>query len=362
MVIIMQCPITVGRPTKMTEEGFAAMCKSRRTLYEAGFCRICQGEQRPAELEIIQAAELAAMTQQREASMGKEKGSCELCGASDRRLGGNRGKQACPSCQSLIGSVAIRPEAVAEAIKLCGAEQVIAGLLGDARVQVSVESRALKRIAAAVGYEGEDGEVLIKAVEAMAATRAGDDSPTPCCSWSPDMLRALGCDDQGTELAAIQTAAMLEDAERRLTDLALVTHAFGQEKERAMGLETYIASALNAAGIARDIPLDEWIQALREDNVSMGERLREIRIELGVGMVGDVVAAVHGAVQQARHGRELAGRLAQVEAENVRLNGLLDQQNNSLSLYVDPTREDLIAFALRVIRGEVVVAHCTGMA
>ena len=407
------CPATSNLPTRMPKRTWDALCRAtQKQQNEAGwkgkvisgtgaminYCSPCRGMRQPVGLEFITSAEMAELTSTEDRSMaGKGKSECEICSRNNASLGNNRGKLACPSCQGIIAAIAHRPESVAEAARICGKEGELMTLLGGESVAVDLESSTLKRIAAAVGYEGEDGEVLIKAVEVMAAT-------TPDCATcaegmseqvtdlqreiqdlkdkldhaakypSDDLLKAFEMTDNAAmdelELGAIQTAAMLEDAERTLmvdaerwrANVALLAQDFGQEKERAMGLEAYIDLAHQAAGIARDIPLDEWIRAMRDDNASMGERLCEIRAELGVGIPGDVVAAARGVVRQVRNGRELVDRLALAEAENERLNGLLDQQNNSLSLYVDPTREDLVAFALRVIRGEVIVAHCKGLA
>lgn len=408
------CPALGGVSTRLSRKSWDALCASTRAARAGdawGFlgngptlirkaintCGECKGQYLPPKLTIIPAAELAAMKQQhREESMAKE--SCQICGQAGRTLKRNRGKQACPSCHSVIATVANRPEAVANAIKLCGAEQDMVARIAGTAVPAFVESEAIKRIAAAVGYQGEDGEVLVKAVEAMAAARPdcepcsrlmseqvdelqaeverlrGETASAVACAAmfgeAPefgvlDVARALGI-PASTEtaevvwLAAIQTAALLEDAYRATSDLAMLTQAFAQEKERAMGLETYIHAAHEAAGIARDAPLDSWIQSMWEDSNALGKRLSEIRAELGLGLLDDVVTSVRGAVQQARHGRELEGRLAEAQAENERLQTLLEpphQRESCYSSILNPDRDALADLGRAVIAGQITVAH-----
>jgi len=85
-------------------------------------------------------------------------------------------------------------------------------------VAVAVESVAMERIAAAVGYQEVDGDGLIAAVEEMAADYR---ALLLADSWKPsaDTIRALGL-PEGTvsrwlvDLATQQISAQLEDRER----------------------------------------------------------------------------------------------------------------------------------------------------
>lgn len=73
--VLRQCPLTCGLPTKMTEYGFSRACEARleriKKLAEvsssdphAAYCRECQGQNRPVELEIISMEEMTMGTQQ----------------------------------------------------------------------------------------------------------------------------------------------------------------------------------------------------------------------------------------------------------------------------------------------------------
>lgn len=68
-MILRQCPLTCGLTTRMTEAGWAKACEGRRKLNEkfaensadvhVMFCRECQGQIRPPELEIITIEEMS---------------------------------------------------------------------------------------------------------------------------------------------------------------------------------------------------------------------------------------------------------------------------------------------------------------
>ena len=61
----MNCPVTCGRPTRMSAEAFARMCAARRD-YAGGRCAACGGwpESWPKELTIIEGGTAMAVTKQ----------------------------------------------------------------------------------------------------------------------------------------------------------------------------------------------------------------------------------------------------------------------------------------------------------
>ncbi len=355
----------------------------------------------------------------------KGKRECEVCGRANASLGNNRGKLACPSCQSLIASVANRPESVAEAARMCGKDGALLTLLGGSAVAVELESSALKRIAKAVGCDGEDGEVLVKAVAAMAAT-------VPDCANcaegmseqvadlqaeverlkgkldhaakypSDDLLKALGLPGDTTtmdelELATLQTAAGAEEYWRELNK----AWQMGLRKNDALRGQHEALEAINdAIGLPGDAEAEQIIESISamthatnrfrdmarsaderadvaeaqvaairtalkaqdsdESTVEVAARRMAVMAKLDAmyGESEERIGAVARRLEDMKmENRNISDRLAEAEAENMRLSSLLDQQNDTFSIAIDPSREALADFGLAVIRGNVTVSH-----
>ncbi|MDY0013868.1 MAG: hypothetical protein RBS40_13365 [Rhodocyclaceae bacterium] len=426
------CPATSNLPTRMTRPAWDALCRSTQER-EAGavrselgctknthghrrrlnWCAECQGKHLPPGLEFIDAVELAATIKQREGkTMGttaRKKGNkCANCGKSPTATNSCGGEQVCSSCASVIGSIRHRPEAVLRAIRKTAPE-----LLGQP-VQIEVESKALARIAEIVGYTGEDGDGLIAAIEA--ATAKPVEGP---CERSEamaggllDLARALGLPattetpEEDIWRAAMQTAALREEAERQLD----YTRRLGLRKndvirDQAAGL----IAIKSAIGLLEDAEVSEIIGAIAELTQALGrfrnlaagaderadrfaqaaeqaqssadlllaeKNLADERADVAEAQVTAIRAALQ-AQESDESTIEVAERrmvaLAKLDkmygesearigaaerraeamtAENNRLNDLLAAQNETVADYIDPYRQAMADFGLRVLRGE----------
>lgn len=93
-MILDQCPITSGLPTKMLKDRFLAMCSEKRADQKPYCVDKCRGKKLPAELEFIEL--------NREEPMGAKSGTCDQCGKEGVAiLKPCHGKKCCPSCDVL---------------------------------------------------------------------------------------------------------------------------------------------------------------------------------------------------------------------------------------------------------------------
>jgi hypothetical protein len=423
-ITIRICPATSNLPTRLTKSSWEALCRATQNL-EAGaaasargwnenlagpvavgsnYCAVCQGRILPPGLELIDAAELAALKTQVEEGMGKmTTGTCENCKRTGVKVQSIKGDKVCGSCAALYGAISNRPEAVGRALGKLAADML------DPAVPVAIDREALARIAEIVGYTGEDRAGLIEAVRVSVAPRHCEHSeaiPTrPADPGLLDLARALGLEASivtelsAITLAAMQTAAMLEEAERTLarvtstaagwlTDLDDAGRDLGHIKE-ALGLpEDAEVSEITGAiselvhALARFRNLAEAAEA-REDkfesslalaagsadrllaeNSSLVETVSEIREALQAQPSDEstVKVAARRMVVLAKLDKmygESEEKISAIERhcealknENARLNDLLAAQNETVADYIDPDREIMLDFARRVLRGE----------
>lgn len=204
-VLVRQCPVTGGVPTRMTRSAWDAVCAAMRTKLSArrrqvgfnvrtgvdpvpSFCSVCGGAVLPPELIIISDGEAEEMAVQR------KNGVCESCGQK-AALQTNRGSKLCSTCVSIRSQVANRPEVVARAARdLSKAEEMVRLIVGDEALRVVVddaESKVLAEVRGIVGYEGEEPEGLVEAVRSVAARAAGSDCQV-CAEDIEDLLRGCG--------------------------------------------------------------------------------------------------------------------------------------------------------------------------
>lgn len=183
LVVLRQCPITCGRPTRMTDKGVTVACErfqrvARGELSEYGhqlpstaskaWCLVCKGEQRPPELEIIDAKqfkEIEDMASQR------YKGTCEACGNTDIKVGRNYGLMMCTNCNTTFAAVNNRLEVVAQALIRTKKVEELVARLGGEPLRVEMESKVLDKIKEVVGYAGSDEDGLVAAVRGLVADR-----------------------------------------------------------------------------------------------------------------------------------------------------------------------------------------------
>lgn len=216
-IVLKQCPVTCGLPTRMTEKGFNNACKHQRTNLVAWngyhkkeerltWCGVCRGKKRPAELEIIPLADLQQSTTKGETMSPAKKriGNCSTCAAKRTAVIDRMDRALCNNCVVAYTSVSQRLGTVIQAIVDMGKADEALKLLGGDAVAVLVENDALKAIAEIVGYQGEDGDGLLEAVRTF-----GLHEPT---ELPLDLIKAIDCTADDWEMDAIHTAALLEQA------------------------------------------------------------------------------------------------------------------------------------------------------
>jgi hypothetical protein len=174
-LVVRICPVTGGRPTKMTEATFMRLCAANRKTEAAtefghqyhvscAFCAICKGNQRPKELTIISLEEMAGMVVEKktnhEVEQMRKQTKCDGCGKS-KALSMCSGELLCSSCAALAGAVSNRPEIVARMIAKRGktADILVALDVGQAAVEV-VESDVLEEIASMLGFPDSAPAIL----------------------------------------------------------------------------------------------------------------------------------------------------------------------------------------------------------
>jgi hypothetical protein len=218
------CPVTCGRPTRMLKATFKKLCDHHRNEQrdnavanhnwkkgqKTSWCGECKGTL-PPELELINKGELIDM-----ATPNKKVVKCELCGEK-RNCFSNNGQIVCSGCAAAQTLVKKCPQEVLALVeKFHGRAKLscwATPYVGEP-MAVALESAALEKIAAAVGYTGTDGDGLIAAVEKAARTAAS--GFTVQKSVSADVVRALDCGEAEWEMAAIQSAAYMGKYRREL--------------------------------------------------------------------------------------------------------------------------------------------------
>lgn len=104
------CPLTGNQPTKMTCHGFQHACSAKQEEQKHLYCDICQGEEWPKGLTIVDIKDF----KEEERTMP----ACEQCqDGEDRKLYGSHGKQVCGTCQSIRGNVKNRSDIVVDVIR-----------------------------------------------------------------------------------------------------------------------------------------------------------------------------------------------------------------------------------------------------
>jgi hypothetical protein len=268
------CPVTCGRPTRMLKATFKKLCDHHRNEQresavanynwkkeqKTSWCGECKGTL-PPELELINKGELIDMAEQ------KLRGTCESCKKKNVTIGNNYGLKMCSSCAAVFSAVNNRFPVVAEAIKRTGRADEAKKLLGSSLVEfapVTVESTALEEIAAAVGYKGTDGDVLIEEVRRLAQAAVSGVSGKK--SVSADVVRALGCTEAEWEMAAIQSEAYSVEFKRRWAENRIEL--------------AHVADAVSYPG-KESGPLHEFIGRLSDEFVGLLGDLAKIKEATG---------------------------------------------------------------------------------
>lgn len=180
------CPATSNLPTVMTAASWKALCKATfkketaitmsgfHRVASASYCSKCQGKIKPPKLKIVSPEEMLAKTPtNKELPMTTKvsnRGTCDCCEDKNLVLRNNYNKKMCGKCASMYSNVRNYLPIVEMALAELwpdkygpGAEQLAAGNPDSVKVAVDEKTEAvLKRIAALVGYEGDDPEEMVE--------------------------------------------------------------------------------------------------------------------------------------------------------------------------------------------------------
>lgn len=246
-----RCPATDNAPVTMTERGWMELCEATRKAerkrvveghLNSSRCATCKGKQRPDNLHIIDIKEFEQMSK-------RPMQECDSC-KETAMVRKNHGMDMCPTCASIFANVNNRIHLVAKAI-------VTLGKVNEAIRLLSPDM--------------------------------GTSATVP-----DDVTRALDCTPENWEMAAIQTAAMLEDSqetERLLyTDNAMVAAALEKMRERVVESEALCArkdDECNALA-ARVSDLEKSIEEDKDINRAIMASAEPLKPEPGIAVSSKV--------------------------------------------------------------------------
>lgn len=188
------CPATSNLPTVMTAASWAALCsatfKKETAPYTSGyerdasksFCSRCRGKIKPPKLKIVSLDEMLKKTTptNKELPMTTKvsnRGTCDCCEDKNLVLRNNYGKKMCGKCASMYSNVRNYLPIIEMALAELwpdkygpNAKQLAASNPDAVKVAVDEKTEAmLKRIAALVGYEGDDPDEMVDHIAASEA-------------------------------------------------------------------------------------------------------------------------------------------------------------------------------------------------
>lgn len=179
------CPATNHQPTTMTAASWKALCKAtfkkETAPYTSGhertasnsYCSKCQGKIKPPKLKIVSPKEMLAKTTiNKELPMTTKvsnRGTCDCCEDKNLVLRNNYNKKMCGKCASMYSNVRNYLPIIEMALAELwpdkygpNAKQLAASNPDAVKVAVDEKTEAvLKRIAALVGYEGDDPDEMV---------------------------------------------------------------------------------------------------------------------------------------------------------------------------------------------------------
>lgn len=182
------CPATSNLPTVMTAASWKALCKATfkketavtmsgfHRVASESYCSKCQGKTKPPKLKIVSPEEMLAKTPtNKELPMTTKvsnRGTCDCCEDKNLVLRNNYNKKMCGKCASMYSNVRNYLPIIEMALAELwpdkygpNAKQLAASNPDAVKVAVDEKTEAtLKRIAALVGYEGDDPEEVVEYV------------------------------------------------------------------------------------------------------------------------------------------------------------------------------------------------------
>ena len=115
LVQVTTCPVTGGRQTRLTADGFRRLCAHRRD-YDSERCRSCEGRKMPEELEIITMDEQHNM-EDAMTTRNSWEGVCYLCGEKKTVRRVKDEKLCCGTCEHIYRNAVNNPGLLVEALK-----------------------------------------------------------------------------------------------------------------------------------------------------------------------------------------------------------------------------------------------------
>jgi hypothetical protein len=182
------CPATSNLPTVMTAASWKALCKATfkketavtmsgfHRVASESYCSKCQGKTKPPKLKIVSPEEMLAKTPtNKELPMTTKvsnRGTCDCCEDKNLVLRNNYNKKMCGKCASMYSNVRNYLPIIEMALAELwpdkygpNAKQLAASNPDAVKVAVDEKTEAtLKRIAALVGYGGDDPEEMVEHV------------------------------------------------------------------------------------------------------------------------------------------------------------------------------------------------------
>lgn len=182
------CPATSNLPTVMTAASWEALCKATfkketavtmsgfHRVASESYCSKCQGKIKPPKLKIVSPEEMLAKTIiNKELPMTTKvsnRGTCDCCEDKNLVLRNNYNKKMCGKCASMYSNVRNYLPIIEMALAELwpdkygpNAKQLAASNPDAVKVAVDEKTDAiLKRIAALVGYDGDDPEDMVEHV------------------------------------------------------------------------------------------------------------------------------------------------------------------------------------------------------
>ena len=352
-LVVRICPVTGGRPTKMTEATFMRLCAANRKTEQAtefghqyhvscALCAICKGNQRPKELTIISLDDMAGMVVEKktnhEVEQMRKQTKCDGCGKS-KALSMCSGELLCSSCAALAGAVSNRPELVAKMIlQRDRAAEILAGLgVQGAAVEV-VESDIMEQLANILGFAPDQEAILaddlLDAVRQLVAASAEPSIKEELVSAQTaigEICRAVGLDASAevvevltykqVVLAVAQTAAELEQTRRDLDDRIDDAHILAGDLDHLRANKELLHDAMDRIAEmvdARSFDVHDVVAAVAHTEALIEDMRRSLGID---DQRFDFVQVAD----------ELAGSARELQATVTRITGQLSAQADQLA-------------------------------
>lgn len=279
--VMQRCPVTGGCPTAMSETAFARICQARRqeaaerTTMNNGYCLVCQGKTRPAELTITTVQPVAKPV---EVTMKQKKGDvCASCGE-PKALKSHLGEMVCSSCQLMRITCKNKPQVALQQLR-----KLAPGVLKGDQVDGPAEDTLLAELREIL--DAGDGDIVLAARRAMkGCVQAGY-----LLEITGTMRDMLGIDDgcsltesvdsliNGYDRDKKRLQLVTEDRDNAVADLVDIRAALkAGDDEDLVDVAMRRMKVIERADYEKEQAVDRANRLARE-NEELAQRLRELR-------------------------------------------------------------------------------------